>query len=166
MTLREVSGRGLVHGHDVTEHSAPQPAQTDLGSLVDRLIAARDVSGSTRVGASIAHADFGRIDLSFAPDGSGMTVGMHSRDPDFAPSVQAAASLAPSPAPTDSNSGQSTSGQAASNPAGSSGMEAGANGSNRDHARNSIPEPQLPERAPRVGARRPADRGDAGGVYA
>ncbi len=78
-----------------------QSAPTDLGTLVDRLIAARQASQTSQVTAHVAHADFGRIDLSFATDAAGLTVGMRSHDPDFAPSVQAAASIAPPQAVSD-----------------------------------------------------------------
>jgi hypothetical protein len=162
MTLREVGGQTPAHGHAIAESDAAQPGQTDLGTLVDRLIAARDVGGSKRVGASIAHTDFGRIELSFTPDASGMTVGMHSRDPDFAPSVQAAASFAP----VDPTPAQSTSSQTGSNLAGSSGMEAGSHGSTREQARDASPEPQAPVRTPRATANRSTDRGEPGGIYA
>jgi hypothetical protein len=166
MTLREVGGQAPAHAHDLAHDNATQSVQTDLGTLVDRLIAARDVGGTTRVGASIAHSDFGRIDLSFAPDTSGITVGMHSRDPEFAPSVQAAASLAP---PTHSSPGpghvQPASSQASSNQPGPSAMETGAHGSSRDQNRNGAAERKPSVQSPSAIINHSTDRGEAAGIY-
>ncbi len=73
----------------------------DFGQLIDRLVAAREAAVPQAASLSLAHAEFGRIDLSFARDGDGLSVALASPDPDFARAVQAAVP----PAPTASDAG-------------------------------------------------------------
>ena len=140
----------------------PLTPSADLGSLVDRLIAARAASQPERIGAQLAHADFGRIDLSFASDAGGMTVRLRSHDPDFAPTVQAAAgtaSIAASPQ-TDSAT------FARSDPASAGGTA--SQGSGREHGRPAnratTSEPATDGKISRPD--RTARRNRAGGIYA
>ena len=70
----------------------------DYAALVDRLVEARAAArGSTPAGgvqAAVNHADFGQVSLRFSADANGMSVSMASRDPGFAPAVQAALAAA------------------------------------------------------------------------
>jgi hypothetical protein len=142
-------------------------APTDLGTLVDRLIAAKQASNADVVSAHVAHADFGRIDLSFSADAAGVTVGMRSHDPDFAPSVQAATHAAPAQgAATDSRPQQDWSSQGAA----TSGNTASQK-SARDQGRAALGQASLETATSGSfggSASRPsaADREDPRGIYA
>jgi hypothetical protein len=63
----------------------------DFAQLIDRLVAAREAAAPQAASLSLAHAEFGRIDLTFASDAEGLSVNLSSPDPDFARAVQAAA---------------------------------------------------------------------------
>ena len=66
--------------------SAPQ----DFGTLVDRLIEARDAAAPVGVDVAVNHAEFGKVSLHFRQEGGGLSVSVASADPDFARAVQAA----------------------------------------------------------------------------
>ena len=91
---------------------------TDFATLVDRIARARsDNAGAQTVSVTLQHADFGRIDLSFAATGpasgnAGLGVTMHSADPGFAPAA-ANAIERPAPAPPTGGGDTSSSGQGA-----------------------------------------------------
>jgi hypothetical protein len=73
--------------------SAVTQRPNDMATLVDRLVEARQaarMSGPQSVVASISHGDFGRVSLDFRQDSKGLSVGMTSHDPAFAPAAQAA----------------------------------------------------------------------------
>ena len=67
------------------------PAPQDFATLVDRLVAAREAAQPSVVHATLAHVEFGRIQLRLAPDGDGLSVALASADPGFAAAAQAAA---------------------------------------------------------------------------
>ena len=73
----------------------------DFAQLIDRLVSAREAAVPQAASLSLAHSEFGRIDLSFSRDGNGLSVALASPDPDFARAVQAAVP----PAPTASDAG-------------------------------------------------------------
>ncbi|MCJ2185177.1 hypothetical protein MTR62_21170, partial [Novosphingobium sp. 1949] len=66
----------------------------DFATLVSRLHEARENQGGNVVRTALVHAQFGPVSLQFRPDETGMSVSLASADPDFAPSVQAAAASA------------------------------------------------------------------------
>ncbi len=82
-----------------TAISAPQsaaPTSTDFAGLIDRLVEARDAAGlqsggAATIGATLAHAEFGRVSMQFRQDDGALSVSMASSDPGFAPAVQMAA---------------------------------------------------------------------------
>jgi hypothetical protein len=76
----------------------------DFAQLIDRLVAARESTQPQAATLALAHADFGRIELRFASDSTGLSVAMASADPDFARAVQAA--VPPASASTDSSAAQ------------------------------------------------------------
>ena len=73
-----------------TAAKAPQVEPMDFAALVDRLVEAREAASPHAVKASLSHTEFGQVSLRFDQNAGGMTVSMSSRDPDFAPAVQAA----------------------------------------------------------------------------
>lgn len=87
--------------------AAPSAADAprDFAQLVDRLVASREAATGTvqPVQVALAHAEFGRVSLSFRNEDSGLSVALASADPDFARAVQAAAPVAPPAAPTDAS---------------------------------------------------------------
>ncbi|MEP6869922.1 MAG: hypothetical protein ABJA20_15570, partial [Novosphingobium sp.] len=54
------------------------------------LVAAREAAMPHPVHASLTHAEFGQVQLTFAHAAAGLTVAMASNDPDFARAVTAA----------------------------------------------------------------------------
>jgi hypothetical protein len=94
MTLREPSAQHARAETVVPPGTQQQQSPQDFGALVDRLVAAREASHHGAVSASLLHDDFGRVDLRFAPDAGGLSVGLRSLDPQFTPAVQAAAQTA------------------------------------------------------------------------
>lgn len=85
--------------------SVEQPQ--DIGTLVDRLVEAREAAMPHVVRAAVSHGQFGSIAMQFQSDDTRLSVTMTSADPDFAPAVQAAAAQAA--ASSDQSSGQSRS---------------------------------------------------------
>ena len=87
-------------------------ARNDMATLVDRLVEARQaarMAGPQSVTASIHHGDFGRVSLDFRQDKTGLSVGMTSADPAFAPAAQAAlAQQQVNATNTGNNAGEST----------------------------------------------------------
>lgn len=79
------------------------PTGHDFGQLIDRLVAARESTQPQAATLALAHADFGRVELRFASDSTGLSVALASADPDFARAVQAAV---PPAASADSNAAQ------------------------------------------------------------
>lgn len=77
--------------------SPAMPRPHDLAALIDRLVEARQAAAPAAVEASLAHGVFGRVTLTFAQDAAGLTVSLTSRDPEFAPAVQAAMQADPRP---------------------------------------------------------------------
>ena len=73
-----------------------QPEAHDFATLVDRLVAAREASQPAPVTGALDHRDFGRIDVHFSADATGLNVALRSPDPDFAPAVQSASTAMPS----------------------------------------------------------------------
>ncbi len=74
-----------------TISQAEQPR--DFGALIDRLVQAREASGSTTsasVRMSLPHADFGALTMRLDHAGGNLTVGVTSADPAFAPAARAA----------------------------------------------------------------------------
>lgn len=80
------------------------PAGHDFAQLIDRLVAARESTQPQAATLALAHADFGRVELRFASDSTGLSVALASADPDFARAVQAA--VPPATASADSNAAQ------------------------------------------------------------
>jgi len=72
--------------------AAPQTPH-DFAALVDRIAAARDASGAGVVSVSVAHSDFGQVQLRFHQHDGALSVGMASADPDFARAISAAPPL-------------------------------------------------------------------------
>jgi hypothetical protein len=75
--------------------SITSPATTppqDFAALVDRLLEARASQGSTsqKISATVTHADFGNVSLTFQQDTAGLSVSMSSPDPAFARAAQSA----------------------------------------------------------------------------
>ena len=79
-------------------------APHDFSQLIDRLATARETAQPQAATLALSHADFGKVELHFANDGSSLSVTMASADPDFARAVQAA--VPPVAASSDSNAAQ------------------------------------------------------------
>lgn len=62
--------------------AAPRPL--DFAALVDRLVAAREAVQPPGALLTVAHADFGPVELRFRHDERGLAVSLTSADPDFA----------------------------------------------------------------------------------
>lgn len=80
-----------------TAHAAPTSAvatprveRIDFATLVDSIARARDEAAGDAVKVAVAHAEFGKVSLSFEPAGDGLSVAMASSDPGFARAVAAA----------------------------------------------------------------------------
>ena len=84
----------------------PFPAAHDLSTVIDRLVEARQAAFAGSVRLSVAHEEFGAVAIRFDhPGGTAQAqVSLTSRDPDFAPTVQAA--LAERGAPDRQPSGE------------------------------------------------------------
>lgn len=80
----------------------------DFSALIDRLVAAREAAGPQAISVSLAHSDFGRINLRFRHDEAGLAVSLASPDPAFA---RAASALPPVLPVADSQAAQFQSGQ-------------------------------------------------------
>ena len=96
MTLREVQAQIQSAANPVSASSSPaaDAQRCDVATLVDRLVEARAAAQPQNVQGALTHHDFGRIELRFNDDPAGLAVALSSRDPDFAPAVQAAAAAA------------------------------------------------------------------------
>lgn len=121
----------------------------DFGQLIDRLVAAREAIAPQAVSLTLAHAEFGRIDLSFANNERGLSVALASPDPDFARAVQAAAP--PAPASADPGTPRQSGGQSAPHdgPASQPHGQPAGNGSERRDGRAAArpdPNPAPPRR--------------------
>ena len=68
------------------------PRPLDFAALVDRLVAAREAVQPPGALLTVAHAEFGPVELRFRHDERGLAVSLASADPDFA-RVAAAAPL-------------------------------------------------------------------------
>jgi hypothetical protein len=101
----QLSAMPLVSDQPLTT-AAPTEPRHDFSQLVDRLVAAREAAMPHPVHASLNHAEFGQVQLTFAHDNAGLTVAMASNDPDFARAVAAAAPAERQSGPGDT-SGQS-----------------------------------------------------------
>jgi hypothetical protein len=99
--------------------AAPAAAEPphDFSQLVDRLVAAREAAMPHPVHASLSHAEFGQVQLTFAHDSAGLTVAMASNDPDFARAVAAAAPAERQSGSGDASGQSSARGDAQGNPA-------------------------------------------------
>lgn len=80
----------------------------DFSALIDRLVAAREAAGPQAISVSLAHSDFGRINLHFRHDEAGLAVSLASPDPAFA---RAASALPPVLPVADSQAAQVQTGQ-------------------------------------------------------
>lgn len=103
---------------------ANSAARNDMATLVDRLVEARQaarMAGPQSVTASIQHGDFGRVSLDFRQDNTGLSVGMTSADPAFAPAAQAA--LAQQQQVNATNTGNSAGDSTGNNPSGNQNWE-------------------------------------------
>lgn len=80
----------------------------DFGTLVETIARARtDTQGAVGpVTVALAHAEFGKVSLRFQNDDDGMTVGMTSQDPGFAPAAAAASVAAASAGNSQASAGQ------------------------------------------------------------
>ena len=71
-----------------TQLTAPllsaSPRPLDFAALVDRLVAAREAVQSPGALLTVAHAEFGPVELRFRHDARGLAVSLTSADPDFA----------------------------------------------------------------------------------
>jgi hypothetical protein len=83
---------------------AALPAGHDFAQLIDRLVAARESTQPQAATLALAHAEFGKVELRFASDSTGLSVALASADPDFARAVQAA--VPPVTASADSSAAQ------------------------------------------------------------
>lgn len=70
--------------------AAPRMERIDFATLVDSIARARDDAAGDAVKVAVAHADFGRVSLTFEPSADGLSVGMTSPDPGFARAVAVA----------------------------------------------------------------------------
>lgn len=110
---------------------APQlsasPRPHDFAALVDRLVAAREAVQPQGATLTVAHAEFGPVELRFRHEAHGLAVSLVSADPDFARAAAAnppvnltvgnTATAAAAPAPTRDSAG-STGGSASGQPRG------------------------------------------------
>ncbi|WP_309622747.1 hypothetical protein [Novosphingobium sp.] len=64
--------------------AAPPTRPQDFAALIDRLSAAREAAAPQSVTVSLAHADFGRVQLNFRHEDGTLAVSLASADPDFA----------------------------------------------------------------------------------
>lgn len=75
--------------------AAPAPVASlrphDFTALVDRLVAAREAAQPQRALLTVAHAEFGPVELRFRHEERGLAVSLASADPDFARVAAAAA---------------------------------------------------------------------------
>ena len=106
------------------------PRQLDFAALVDRLVAAREAVQPPGALLTVAHAEFGPVELRFRHDERGLAVSLASADPDFArvaaaaPPPQLPSSIAQSGAAEPGQAGgrgdsqAATNGSASSNPRG------------------------------------------------
>lgn len=62
----------------------------DFAALVDRLVAAREAVQPHAATLTVAHAEFGAVELRFRHEERGLTVSLASADPDFARAAAAA----------------------------------------------------------------------------
>ena len=96
--------------------AAPAAASTrpqDFAALIDRLSAAREAAAPQPVTVSLAHADFGRVQLHFRHEDGALAVSLASADPDFARiAAQAAPPVIalPEPRSTEAATGSQPSG--------------------------------------------------------
>jgi len=65
-------------------------APHDFAALVDRLVAAREAVQPQGATLTVAHAEFGPIELRFRHEAHGLAVALTSADPDFARAAAAA----------------------------------------------------------------------------
>ena len=68
----------------VAAPAAPPTRPQDFAALIDRLSAAREAAAPQSVTVSLAHADFGRVQLHFRHEDGTLAVSLASADPDFA----------------------------------------------------------------------------------
>ena len=135
----------------------------DFTALVDRLVAAREAVQPPGARLTVAHADFGPVELRFRHDERGLAVSLTSADPDFArvaaaatppqlpPSTAQFSSAEPSQPGTRGDGQPATNGSASSNSRG------------QQSERRSDPAPQ-PNRHPHTAADGTATR--RSGIFA
>ena len=81
----------------LTNVAAPPPTRLtgprphDFAALVDRLVAAREAVQPQAATLTVAHAEFGPVELRFRHEASGLAVSLTSADPDFARAAAVAA---------------------------------------------------------------------------
>ena len=83
----------LLQPHAPIQALAPAPgsaAPHDFAALVDRLVAAREAVQPQGATLTVAHAEFGPIELRFRHEAHGLAVALTSADPDFARAAAAA----------------------------------------------------------------------------
>jgi hypothetical protein len=143
-----------------TISSAPvaQVRPHDFTALIDRLSAAREAIAPQAVSITVAHQEFGPVQLHFRPEDAGLSVAMTSADPDFA----RAAAVQPAPVLPTSASEQAGSalqqrGEGASSQQGGFAQSRGQSSERReqDHGQQHQPHSQAERRgAGRAAAQR------------
>lgn len=119
----------------------------EFAQLIDRLMAAREAAAPQRASLSLAHAEFGRVDLTFASDGQGLSVNLSSPDPDFARAVQAASPPATTGDPATAGNRQSSQSDARHDglpgqAQGQAGEQRQGRPADRPHSRQTMPQPE------------------------
>ena len=74
-----------------TQLTSPRPH--DFAAVVDRLVAAREAVQPQAATLTVAHAEFGPVELRFRHEERGLAVALTSADPDFARAAAVAAPL-------------------------------------------------------------------------
>ena len=129
------------------------PRPLDFAALVDRLVAAREAVQPPGALLTVAHAEFGPVELRFRHDERGLAVSLASAAPDVVRIAAAATplqvplstaqfGLAEPSQPAARGEGQSTAGQSAANGSANSGARGQASERRGDAAPQSNPQPR------------------------
>lgn len=144
------------HSLLATAPAAAPARPQDFAALIDRLSAAREAAAPQPVTVSLAHAEFGRVQLHFRHEDGALAVSLASADPDFARiAAQAAAPVIalPDPRSTEAAAGN----QPASPRSEGQSAQSAAGGQQRGHSHDRRGDDQ-PHSASQPRARANAER--------
>ena len=123
----------------------------DFAALVDRLVAAREAVQPRAATLTVAHAEFGPVELRFRHEERGLAVSLSSADPDFARAATAAPQVfvPPTTAAPSSEAGQgapqrdgpaTNAGSSGSQPRGQQGERRGETAQHFNHGARNAPQ--------------------------